>query len=143
LKTYVPKMGEIEKRWYVVDASDMVLGRLATRIARVLRGKHKPSFTPHLDVGDHVIVINAAKVRLTGKKSSSKIYSHHSGYPGGLKQESFADLLQRKPERIIEIAVKGMLPHNRLGRRLFRKLKVYAGDQHPHAAQRPEPLTVG
>ena len=143
MKTYVPKMGEIEKRWYVVDASDMVLGRLATRIARVLRGKHKPSFTPHLDVGDHVIVINAAKVRLTGKKSSSKIYSHHSGYPGGLKQESFADLLQRKPERIIEIAVKGMLPHNRLGRRLFRKLKVYAGDQHPHAAQRPEPLTVG
>jgi large subunit ribosomal protein L13 len=142
LKTYMPPQDEIEKKWYVIDASGKVLGRLASRIAQILRGKHKPQFTPHLDTGDHVIVVNAEKVMLTGKKASFKKYAHHTGYPGGLKEEKFADLLKQKPERIIELAVKGMLPHNRLGRRLFTKLKVYAGDQHPHAAQRPETLVV-
>ena len=142
MKTYVPKAGEIKKNWYVIDASGKVLGRLASRIAQILRGKHKPQFTPHLDTGDHVIVVNAEKVMLTGKKAGIKTYAHHTGYPGGLKEEKFADVLKQKPERIIEMAVKGMLPHNRLGRRLFTKLKVYAGSQHPHAAQRPETLVV-
>jgi large subunit ribosomal protein L13 len=140
LRTYIPKSTEIERKWYVVDASAMVLGRLATRIAGVLRGKNKPQFTPHLDVGDFVVVVNADKVRLTGKKAEIKTYSHHTGYPGGLKQEVFSDLLRRKPEKIIESAVRGMLPHSRLGQKQFKKLKVYRGANHPHKAQKPEML---
>lgn len=140
MRTYIPKSTEIERKWYVVDASAMVLGRLATRIAGVLRGKNKPQFTPHLDVGDFVVVVNADKVRLTGKKAEIKTYSHHTGYPGGLKQEVFSDLLRRKPEKIIESAVRGMLPHSRLGQKQFKKLKVYRGANHPHKAQKPEML---
>ncbi len=142
MRTYIPKSDEIARKWYVVDASGMVLGRLATRIASVLRGKNKPQFTPHLDVGDFVVVVNAEKVRLTGKKAGIKMYSHHTGYPGGLKQEVFSDLQRRKPERIIEYAVWGMLPHSRLGKKQFTKLKVYRGANHPHKAQKPETLSI-
>ncbi len=142
MRTYIPKFTEIERKWYVVDASEMVLGRLATRIASILRGKNKPQFTPHLDVGDFVVVVNAEKVRLSGKKADIKTYSHYTGYPGGLKQEVFADLLRRKPEKIIEFAVWGMLPRTRLGRKQFKKLKVYRGANHPHKAQRPETLSA-
>jgi large subunit ribosomal protein L13 len=141
LRTYIPKSTEIERKWYVVDASSMVLGRLASHIAAVIRGKNKPSFTPHLDVGDFVVVVNAEKVLLTGKKADIKTYSHYTGYPGGLKQEIFSSLLRRRPERIIEFAVWGMLPHTRLGKKQFKKLKVYRGEQHPHQAQKPETLT--
>jgi large subunit ribosomal protein L13 len=140
MKTYIPKKDEVERRWYIVDAAGKTLGRLAADIARVLRGKHKPQYTPNIDVGDFVIVINAEKITVTGKKLQNKIYYRHSGYPGGLKAETLAHLLQRRPERVIELAVKGMLPHNRLGRAMFRKLKVYAGPHHPHAAQQPLPL---
>jgi large subunit ribosomal protein L13 len=140
LHTYIPKSDEIARKWYVVDANGMVLGRLATKIASVLRGKNKSQFTPHLDVGDFVVVVNADKVRLTGKKAEIKTYSHHTGYPGGLKQEVFSDLLRRKPEKIIESAVRGMLPHSRLGQKQFKKLKVYRGANHPHKAQKPEML---
>jgi large subunit ribosomal protein L13 len=140
LKTYIPKTDEIERKWYVVDASGMVVGRLATRIAGILRGKNKPHFTPHLDTGDFVIVINAEKVVLTGQKANIKTYTHYTGYPGGLKQESFAALQRRMPQRIIENAVWGMLPHSRLGKKQFKKLKVYRGPAHPHSAQKPEAL---
>ncbi|MGH7596524.1 MAG: 50S ribosomal protein L13 [bacterium] len=140
MRTYIPKSDEIARKWYVVDANGMVLGRLATKIASVLRGKNKPQFTPHLDVGDFVVVVNADKVRLTGKKADIKMYSHYTGYPGGLKQEVFSNLLRRKPERIIENAVWGMLPHSRLGKKQFTKLKVYRGTNHPHQAQKPEVL---
>ncbi|MCG3118801.1 MAG: 50S ribosomal protein L13 [bacterium] len=140
MRTYVPKAGEIERKWYVVDASDMVLGRLATKIATVLRGKNKPQFTPHLDTGDFVVVVNAEKVRLTGKKAEIKTYSHYTGYPGGLKQDVFSTLQRRHPERIIEYAVWGMLPHSRLGKQQIKKLKVYRGAAHPHQAQKPENL---
>ncbi|MDZ7290655.1 MAG: 50S ribosomal protein L13 [candidate division KSB1 bacterium] len=140
MRTYIPKPDEVERKWYVVDASGLVLGRLASQIATVLRGKHKPHFTPHMDVGDFVVVINAEKVILTGKKADIKIYSHYTGYPGGLRQEVFSDLQRRRPERIVEYAVWGMLPHTRLGKKQFKKLKVYRGQQHPHAAQKPEPL---
>lgn len=140
MRTYVPKAGEIERKWYVVDASDMVLGRLATKIATVLRGKNKPQFTPHLDTGDFVVVVNAEKVRLTGKKADIKTYSHYTGYPGGLKQDVFSTLQRRHPERIIEYAVWGMLPHSRLGKQQIKKLKVYRGAAHPHHAQKPENL---
>ncbi|HLG50621.1 MAG TPA: 50S ribosomal protein L13 [Chloroflexota bacterium] len=139
-KTYTVKANEIQRNWYVVDATGQVLGRLATRIATILRGKHKPIYSPHLDVGDFVIVINAEKVRLTGKKLQQKVYYHHSGYPGGLKTVPVARLLATHPTRVIEHAVRGMLPHNALGRRMFRKLHVYAGPEHPHAAQQPRPL---
>ena len=139
MKTLVPKSNEIEKKWYVIDATDKILGRLASEVAQILRGKKKPYFTPHLDTGDFVIVINAEKVRVSGKKNFTKIYSRHTGYPGGLRQERFIDLQRRRPERIVELAVKGMLPHNRLGNRLYTKLKVYAGSRHPHAAQMPQP----
>ncbi|WP_231684383.1 50S ribosomal protein L13 [Phosphitispora fastidiosa] len=132
------KPDEIKKNWYVIDAEGKPLGRVATEIARVLRGKHKPIFTPHVDTGDFVIVINAEKVQLTGKKLQQKQYVRHSGYPGGLKTMSYERLLKEKPERAIEKAVKGMLPHNRLGRAQGRKLKVYSGSEHPHAAQLPE-----
>jgi len=130
-----------ERRWYVADAEGQVLGRLATRIATVLRGKHKPSFSPHLDAGDFVIVINAKGVRLTGHKLADKAYVRHSGYPGGIKRASAQEVLAKKPTRVIREAVEGMLPKNRLGRRLATKLKVYAGPDHPHRAQRPVPLT--
>ncbi|MCS6862543.1 MAG: 50S ribosomal protein L13 [Abditibacteriales bacterium] len=141
-KTYAAKPGDVERQWYVVDAAGQTLGRLATKIATVLRGKHKPTFTPHLDTGDYVIVINADKVTVTGKKMTDKIYYRHTGYPGGLRETNLRTLLQKKPEKVIELAVWGMLPHNRLGRRLIRKLHVYAGDKHPHAAQRPKTLEI-
>jgi large subunit ribosomal protein L13 len=140
--TYMAKPHEVERKWYVIDAEGKVLGRLAAEVARVLRGKHKPTYTPSVDTGDHVIVVNAAKVRVTGKKAEKKMYYHHSQHPGGLKALSFREVLARKPERVIELAVRGMLPKNRLGRQMFRKLKVYAGPEHPHAAQRPEPLVL-
>lgn len=140
--TYIPTQNTLEHRWYVVDATDQRLGRLATEIAIHLRGKNKPTYTPHLDTGDFVIVVNAEKVVVTGKKRSQKLYIRHSGRPGGMKTETFAKLQGRLPERIIEEAVKGMLPKNSLGRQLFTKLKVYAGPHHPHQAQQPELLTV-
>ncbi len=142
MKTYSVKAGEIEHQWFVVDAADQVLGRLATEIARVLRGKHKPIFAPHADTGDHVIVVNAQGVRLTGGKEDKKVYYRHSGYPGGLRERTFAEMHARRPEEIIRLAVKGMLPRNRLGRAQLRKLKVYAGPEHPHRAQQPQPLEV-
>lgn len=141
-KTYLPPHDTIERKWHVVDASEMRLGRLASEIAMVLRGKNKPTYTPHMDTGDFVVVINAEKVVVTGKKSSQKLYRRHSGRPGGMKTETFAKLQDRLPERIIEQAVKGMLPKNSLGRQLFTKLKVYAGDTHPHAAQQPQVLEI-
>ncbi len=139
-KTIAVKEGEIERRWYVVDAADETLGRLASRIARVLEGKHKPTYAPNLDSGDHVIVINAKRIAVSRDKLDSKLYMRHSGYPQGLKQETLGQLLQRRPEEVIRRAVKGMLPHNRLGAQQLRKLKIYAGSDHPHQAQRPEPL---
>ena len=139
-KTYTPRESEIERRWYVVDATDETLGRLATRIARVLEGKNKPGYAPHMDTGDHVIVLNAGKITVTSDKMTSKIYFRHSGYPQGFKQETLGHLLARRPEEVIRRAVKGMLPHNRLGTQQLRKLKVYPGSDHPHQAQQPEPL---
>ncbi len=139
-KTYTLRESEIERRWYVVDATDEYLGRLASRIARVLEGKHKPTFTPNLDSGDHVIVLNAARVAVTREKRESKLYIRHSGYPQGYRQETLGHLLERRPEEVLRRAVKGMLPHNRLGAQQLRKLKIYAGSDHPHQAQRPEPL---
>ncbi len=141
-KTYLPTPDTLEQKWYVVDAANQRLGRLATEIARILRGKNKPTYTPHMDTGDFVIVLNADKVEVTGRKRSQKLYRRHSGRPGGMKTETFDQLQDRIPERIIEQAVKGMLPKNALGRQLFRKLKVYAGPDHPHAAQLPETLTI-
>jgi large subunit ribosomal protein L13 len=141
-KTILPTPATIDAKWYIVDAADQRLGRLATAIAMVLRGKNKPTFTPHIDTGDFVIVINAEKVQVTGKKSSQKLYRRHSGRPGGMKTETFAKLQVRIPERIIEKAVKGMLPKNSMGRHLFTKMKVYAGTEHPHAAQQPEVMIV-
>lgn len=142
MRTYVPRLGETEQRWYLVDAEGKVLGRLASRIASVLRGKHRPEFTPHLDLGDHVIVINAEKVVLTGQKAQVKTYHRHSGYPGGMRTISFREMLEKHPERIVYLAVKGMLPRSRLGRRMLRKLRVYGGPTHPHQAQTPEVLAV-
>lgn len=142
MKTYAVRAEEIERRWWVVDAADQTLGRLAARIAAILEGKHKPTFSPHLDVGDHVIVINARQIKVTGDKLRQKTYVRHSNYPGGLKEESLQALLDRKPELAVERAVKGMLPRNRLGAAMFRKLKVYSGAEHPHDAQRPEPLPL-
>jgi len=141
MKTYSVKAGEIERRWFVVDAEDQVLGRLASEIARILRGKHKPTYTPHLDTGDHVVVINAEKVRLTGRKADQKTYFRHSGYMGGEKHIPYRRMLETHPERVVELAVKGMLPKNSLGRQMRSKLKVYPGTDHPHTAQQPEPLT--
>jgi large subunit ribosomal protein L13 len=139
-KTYVTKQEDVQREWYVVDASGQTLGRLASQVARILRGKHKPIYSPSVDTGDHVIVVNAEKVHVTGRKLDQKIYYRHSGYPGGLKEITLRNLLQKHPTRVIEHAVRGMLPKNRLGRRMFKKLKVYAGPDHPHAAQRPEPF---
>jgi len=137
VKTYAVKASEIERQWWLVDASDQTLGRLATRIATLLEGKHKATYSPHLDSGDHVVVVNAAKVKVTGNKLMQKTYYRHSNYPGGLKEESLQALMARKPEIVVERAVKGMLPQNRLGRAMFKKLKVYAGADHPHQAQQP------
>jgi large subunit ribosomal protein L13 len=141
-RTFQAKKEELDKKWYVVDATGKTLGRLASQVAAILRGKHKPTFTPHVDCGDYVIVINADKVRLTGHKLQDKFYYTHSLYPGGLKKKSAREILNTKPERIIEIAVKGMIPHTRLGRAQLHKLKVYAGDSHPHIAQQPETLVI-
>ena len=135
MNTLSTRISEVKREWHVIDAANKTLGRLATDVARLLRGKHKPTFSPSLDTGDFVVVVNAAKVRVTGKKADIKIYYHHSGYPGGLKSNSLAELLQNRPTRVIEHAVKGMLPHNNLGRTQFKKLKVYAGPDHPHQAQ--------
>lgn len=142
MKTYVPKAPEIERRWWVVDAEDVVLGRLASRVAQVLRGKHKPMYTPHLDTGDFVVVVNADKVRLTGTKAENKTYFRHSGYMGGEKHIPVSTMLEKHPERVVELAVKGMLPKNNLGRLMRRKLKVYASAEHPHAAQQPQSLEI-
>jgi large subunit ribosomal protein L13 len=142
MKTQFAKKNEVEHKWYVVDASDKVLGRLATQVASYLRGKHKPVFTPNTDTGDFIVVINAEKVRLTGKKVEDKTYYWHTGYPGGLKSETVKERLEKYPERIIEDAVKGMLPKNKLGRAMFKKLKVYSGNEHPHEAQKPEALSL-
>jgi large subunit ribosomal protein L13 len=139
-KTYTLRESEIDRRWYVVDATDQTLGRLASRVARVLEGKHKPTYTPNLDSGDHVIVLNAARIAVTRDKLESKIYARHSGYPQGFKEETLGHLLARRPEEVVRRAVKGMLPRNRLGAQQLRKLKIYAGTDHPHQAQRPEPL---
>ena len=141
-KTYVTKNQDFKREWYVVDATGQTLGRLATRVARMLRGKHKPIYSPSLDVGDYVIVVNAEKIHVTGRKLDQKIYYRHTGYPGGLKEITLRNLLQRHPTRVIEHAVRGMLPKSRLGRRMLKKLKVYAGPDHPHEAQQPESLEL-
>jgi large subunit ribosomal protein L13 len=142
MKTQFAKKNEIDRKWYVVDATDKVLGRLATRIASYLRGKHKPVFTPNADTGDFVVVVNAEKIRVTGNKLDGKLYYRHSGYPGGLKSETLKERLQKNPERIIEDAVWGMLPKNRLGRAMIKKLKVFTGPEHKHKAQNPEALSL-
>ena len=142
MNTYMPNEAALERKWYVVDADGKTLGRLASEVASVLRGKNKPTFTPHVDCGDYVIVINAEKVAVTGKKRAEKIYKKHTGYPGGLREITFDKLQQKKPEEIIRHAVKGMLPDGKLGRQMFKKLKVYAGAEHPHTAQKPETLEI-
>ncbi|QNI57388.1 50S ribosomal protein L13 [Synechococcus sp. BIOS-U3-1] len=141
-KTSVPSIDSIDRQWYLVDAENQTLGRLATEVASVLRGKNKASYTPHLDTGDFVVVVNADKVKVSGSKPQQKLYRRHSGRPGGMKVETFAHLQERLPERIVEKAIKGMLPHNALGRQMFRKLKVYKGTDHPHSAQQPQPLQL-
>lgn len=138
--TYSARPADIKRDWFVVDATDQVLGRLASNVAQVLRGKNKPIFTPSMDTGDHVIVINASKVRVTGGKELKKVYYHHSGYPGGLKETPYAVMMERQPEQVMIIAVRGMLPRNRLGRAMLKKLHVYAGAEHPHESQKPQPL---
>jgi large subunit ribosomal protein L13 len=142
VKTYTPKASEVERKWFVVDAQDLVLGRMATEVARILRGKHKPTFAPHMDMGDHVIIINADKVVLTSNKAERKHVYRHSGYPGGIKSETYANLLDRRPDEAIRQTIVGMLPKNRLGRAMASKLKVYAGAEHPHQAQNPSPLEI-
>ena len=142
MKTFSAKAEEIERKWFLIDAEDKVLGRLASQVSRILRGKHKPIFTRHVDTGDHIVIINAEKVRLTGKKVSQKVYYRHSQYPGGLKEIGVERMLKEHPERVIEFAVRGMMPHNRLGRQMLKKLRVYAGHEHPHEAQKPEPLEI-
>ncbi|MCD5406115.1 MAG: 50S ribosomal protein L13 [Desulfotomaculum sp.] len=143
MKTFMAKSVEVEHKWYIIDAKDQVLGRLATKVAHILRGKHKAIFTPHVDTGDHVIIINAEKIALTGNKLQNKFYYRHSGYPGGLKATKYEDFLAKQPEKLVEKAIVGMLPHNRLGAKVAKKLKVYRGDQHPHLAQQPEILQLG
>ena len=140
MRTYSPKAGDISRKWFLVSANDEVLGRLASRVAAVLRGKHKPMFTPHMDCGDHVIITDVERVKLTGRKLQRKMYYSHSGYPGGLKTANASRMLDKHPEKVILHAVRGMLPRNRLGRQMIRKLKVYVGSAHPHGAQLPEPL---
>ncbi len=142
MKTVSAKAETVRRDWYVIDADGQTLGRLATEVARRLRGKHKTLYTPHVDTGDYIIVVNAGKVKVTGRKASDKMYYRHTGYPGGLKEASFTRLIERSPEKVIEHAVKGMLPRNPLGRAMYRKLKVYSGQEHPHGAQQPETLTL-
>ena len=142
MKTAIPREAEIQPKWYLVDADGQTLGRMAASIAAVLRGKHRPIFTPHMDLGDHVVVINAARVHVTGRKLEQKTYFRHSGYPGGARFTAMSEVLERDPERLVRLAVRGMLPKNRLGRALLKKLKVYAGPTHEHAAQRPEPIRL-
>jgi len=142
MKTYSAKAETVRRDWYVIDATEKTLGRLSTEIARRLRGKHKPEYTPHVDTGDYIVVINAEKVKVTGNKTTDKMYHHHTGYPGGLKSISFDKLIDKAPERVIETAVKGMLPKNPLGREMYRKLKVFAGNEHPHTAQQPKVLDI-
>lgn len=141
MKTYMANPDKIERKWYVVDADGCTLGRLASEVAKILRGKNKPQFTPHIDTGDYVIIVNAEKIKVTGKKLSQKIYYHHSGYVGGMKETTLSEMLAKKPERVLELAVKGMLPKGPLGRKMYRKLFVYAGPEHKHEAQQPEALT--
>ena len=142
MRTFSPKPADIQRAWHVVDADGLVLGRVATEVARLLRGKHKPIYSPHVDTGDHVIVVNADKIVLTADKAQKKIVHRHSGYPGGLKRQTYADLLAKKPSEAVRQSVRGMLPKNRLGRQMLSKLKVYAGPAHPHAAQQPQPLAL-
>ncbi len=142
MRTYTPKAGEVTREWFVIDATDIVLGRLASHAAQLLRGKHKPTFAPHVDTGDFVIIINADKVALTGQKLEQKRVYRHSGYPGGLRSQNYAEFLEKRPDRVIEKAVRGMLPKNSLGREQLKKLKVYAGAEHPHQAQQPKPYTL-
>ena len=142
MKTFMAKAEEVKRKWYVVDAEGKPLGRLASEVAKVLRGKNKPTYTPHVDTGDHVIVLNAEKVVLTGNKLDQKVYRHHTGWPGGLKEISYRRFMATKPEKAVELAIKGMLPHNSLGRAMFRKLKVYKGAEHEHQAQQPEKLEI-
>lgn len=142
MSTYVAKPADIQKKWYVIDADGLILGRLASEAAKILRGKNKPEYTPFLDTGDYVIIVNAAKIVLTGKKLDQKLYRYHTQYPGGLKEIKYRDMMQKKPEKVIELAVKGMLPKNALGRAMFKKLKVYAGPEHEQAAQKPEILKL-
>ena len=138
MRTYMAKPKEVERKWYVVDAESKTLGRLSTEVASILRGKHKPTFTPHVDTGDHVIILNASKIELTGKKMSDKLYHRHTGHPGGLKTRNAQEMRDTRPEKMLELAVKGMLPKNSLGRKMIKKLHVYAGNEHPHQAQNPE-----
>ena len=138
MKSYMAKANEVERKWYVIDAEGKVLGRLATEVASILKGKKKPIYTPHVDTGDYVIIINAEKVKLTGNKWDQKIHAYHTGYPGGRREVSYQQLRDKRPEKIIELAIKGMLPKSRLGRKMYKKLKVYSGSEHPHAAQMPE-----
>jgi large subunit ribosomal protein L13 len=142
VRTFTPKPGDIERRWHVIDASDVVLGRLATQSAVLLRGKHKPIFAPHIDTGDFVVIINASKVALTGNKRAQKLAYRHSGYPGGLRSMSYTELLDKNPQRAVEKAIRGMLPKNSIGRQMLTKLKVYAGPEHPHSAQKPVPFEI-
>lgn len=141
MKTYMANPDKIDRKWYVVDAEGCTLGRLASEVAKILRGKNKPQFTPHIDTGDYVIITNAEKIKVTGKKLSQKIYYHHSGYVGGMKETTLSEMLAKKPERVLELAVKGMLPKGPLGRKMYKKLFVYAGPEHKHEAQKPETLT--
>ncbi len=143
METYIPKLNEINQKWLVVDADGQILGRLASEVATILRGKNKPIFTPHMDVGDHVIIINAGKIRVTGKKAKTKKYYRHTGYPGGLRSDSYSDLIKSNPAKILEKAIWGMLPHNKLGKKIYKKLKIYAGNEHPHEAQKPEKIEIG
>lgn len=140
MKTVVPNVDNIERKWYIIDAQDQILGRLASQVATLLRGKHKPDYTPHLDLGDHVVIVNADKIKVTGRKLSNKFYTRYTGFPGGLRTRSFEKLMHERPERVLFNAVKGMLPKNRLGRKMIKKLRVYAGPDHPHQAQQPEAL---
>ena len=142
MKTYSPKASEIVRKWYVVDANGKTLGRLASQIAHILRGKHKPTFAPHLDMGDHVVVVNAEKITVTGRKDEQKVYYRHTGYPGGIRSTTYKEMMEKHPERVLQKAVWGMLPHNSLGRQTYRKLRVYVGPDHRHAAQQPEPLEI-
>ncbi len=142
MKTYSAKPGQVEQNWLIIDADGLTLGRMATAISTRLRGKHKPEYTPHVDTGDYIVVINAEKVQVTGNKAEDKMYHAHSGFPGGLKTHSFSELQQKAPENIIRLAVKGMLPRTPLGRAMFKKLKVYAGPEHPHSAQQPQPIEI-